>query len=300
MMHVYLPIAGQSVAVLGLLAIGGGVGMLSGIFGIGGGFLMIPLLILMGIPSTVAVGTGVVQVLGSSTSAVIAHWRKGNVDLRIGGLMLAGGLVGAAVAVWLFALLTRMGQADLVISLVYVVFLCGTGGIMLVESLSALRNAKAGKVVAKRRPGWLSWPLKIRCPRSRLYISAIPPVLLGALGGMLATFMGGGGGFLMVPLMIYTLGMPTAVVVGTSLFQIIFVTAGVTEMQAVSTHTVDVVLALVLLVGGVVGAQMGARIGGKLRGEQLRFLLALIVLGVGAEMLWKLVGPHAHLFSLAG
>jgi uncharacterized membrane protein YfcA len=300
MMNIYLPIADQSVMVWALFAVGGGVGMLSGVFGIGGGFLMTPLLMFLGIPPTVAVGTGVVQVMGSSTSAVIAHWRRRNVDVRIGTLMLVGGLFGGGLAVWLFALLKQAGQANLVIFLIYVVSLCGIGSVMLVESVKALLSAKSGKTpTRKTRLAWHAWPLRMRFPRSHLYISALPPLLLGVIGGMLATFMGGGGGFLMVPLMIYTLGMPTAVVIGTSLFQIIFVTSGVTLMQAMTTHTVDVVLALMLLVGGVIGAQIGARIGAKLRADQLRLLLALIVLSVGVEMAWKLIHTPHNLFSLA-
>ncbi len=298
MMSIYLPIAERSVDMWGLLAVGGGVGLLSGIFGVGGGFLLTPLLMFMGIPPAVAVSTGANQVLGSSVSGVLAHWRRGNVDVRMGVLLLSGGFVGSAVGVYLFALLKKLGQIDLVISLTYVGFLGGVGALMLIESVHALMGAKAGKTVRKKRMSWHGWPLRMRFPRSRLYVSAIPPVAVGVFGGVLAAIMGVGGGFVMVPLMIYVLGMPTAVVVGTSLFQIIFVTANVTFMQSLSTQTVDVVLALILLVGGAVGAQIGARIGMKLRGEQLRILLALLVLVVCGKMAWDLVARPSELFSV--
>ncbi|MDA8231519.1 MAG: sulfite exporter TauE/SafE family protein [Magnetospirillum sp.] len=297
-MSIYLPIAERSVDMWGLLAVGGGVGLLSGIFGVGGGFLLTPLLMFMGIPPAVAVSTGANQVLGSSVSGVLAHWRRGNVDVRMGVLLLSGGFVGSAVGVYLFALLKKLGQIDLVISLTYVGFLGGVGALMLIESVHALMGAKAGKTVRKKRMSWHGWPLRMRFPRSRLYVSAIPPVAVGVFGGVLAAIMGVGGGFVMVPLMIYVLGMPTAVVVGTSLFQIIFVTANVTFMQSLSTQTVDVVLALILLVGGAVGAQIGARIGMKLRGEQLRILLALLVLVVCGKMAWDLVARPSELFSV--
>ncbi len=299
MLNIYLPIAGESVNIWGLLAVGGGVGLLSGIFGVGGGFLLTPLLMFMGIPPAVAVSTGANQVLGSSVSGVLAHWRRGNVDVRMGTLLLAGGVVGSALGVWLFALLKKLGQIDLVISLTYVGFLGGVGALMLIESVTSMLGAKAGKPAKKKSHApWHSWPLKMRFPSSRLYVSAIPPVIVGVFGGVLAAIMGVGGGFIMVPLMIYVLGMPTGVVVGTSLFQIIFVTANVTFMQSISTQTVDVVLALILLVGGAVGAQIGAGIGMKLRGEQLRVLLALIVLAVCIKMAWDLVTTPAEAFSL--
>jgi uncharacterized membrane protein YfcA len=299
MLSIYLPIAEQSVSAWALLAVGGGVGLLSGIFGVGGGFLLTPLLMFLGIPPAVAVSTGACQVLGSSVSGVIAHWRRGNVDLRMGLLMLVGGLIGSGLGVWLFARLKAVGQVDLAISLAYVGFLGVVGGLMLVESLHAAMGAKTGRAMRKHHLPWHAWPLRLRFPRSRLYISAIPPVAMGMLGGMLAAIMGVGGGFIMVPLMIYGLGMPTAVVVGTSLFQIIFVTAGVTWLQSVSTHTVDVVLALVLLAGGVVGAQFGARLGTRLKAEQLRLLLALLVLAVSAKMAWDLMIQPADLYTLA-
>jgi uncharacterized membrane protein YfcA len=300
MMSIHLPIAEQAVNIWSLLAIGGGVGLLSGIFGVGGGFLLTPLLIFMGIPPEVAVGTGANQVLGSSVSAVIAHWRRGNVDVKMGVLLFGGGLLGSVIGVWLFALLKKLGQIDLVVSLSYVGFLGLVGSYMLIESLNAMRDgAHDGQGTRKKHLPWQSWPLRTRFTRSRMYSSVIPPVTVGIFGGFLAAIMGVGGGFVMVPLMIYVLGMPTAVVVGTSLFQIIFVTANVTVMQAITLNNIDIVLALILLAGGAIGAQIGARIGVRLRGDQLRILLALLVLLVCTKMAYDLVMPPDEVFSFA-
>ena len=244
---------------------------------------MTPLLIFIGIPPPVAVGSEASQILASSSSGVLAHMRRGNVDVRMGMVLVAGGFVGSGVGVWLFALLRQVGQIDLVISLCYVVFLGTVGGIMLVESVRAAGSAAArGPAPSRRRHRhlWLhGLPFKMRFRRSRLYISALTPLALGFLVGILASIMGVGGGFLMVPAMIYLLGMPTAVVVGTSLLQIAFVTAVTTYLHAVNNYTVDVVLALALIVGGVIGAQLGSSAGAHLRGEQLRILLGLLVLG---------------------
>lgn len=297
---IYLPIAEQSVGILALLGIGGGVGVLSGIFGVGGGFLLTPLLIMLGIPPAVAVASGANQVLGSSVSGVFAHWRRRNVDVKMGVYLLVGGFVGSAGGVWLFALLKRLGQIDLVINLSYVGFLGSVGLMMLVESLLAMRRQGSGKPVGRRHihHAWHGLPFRTRFPRSGLYISALLPLGVGAFGGALAALMGVGGGFVLVPLMIYILGMPTAVVVGTSLFQMIFVTANVTLLQSLTTHTVDLPLALILLVGGAAGAQLGSRLGSRLGGEKLRLLLALIVLAVGAEMTGALVIPPDDPFSL--
>jgi len=229
----------------------------------------------------------------------MAHWRRRNVDVKMGGLLLSGGLAGSALGVWLFALLQHRGQIDLVISLCYLVFLGLVGALMLAESLRSAWGAQ-GRAPARRKRHfpWHAWPLRVRFPRSHLYISILPPLAVGAFGGLLAAIMGVGGGFVMVPLMIYVLGMPTAVVVGTSLFQIIFVTAGVTLMQAATTHTVDAVLAVILLIGGAVGAQIGARLGLRLRGDHLRILLALVVLAVAAKMAFDLISRPGDLFSL--
>jgi uncharacterized membrane protein YfcA len=297
--NVYLPIAGLSVNIYALLGLGGMVGVLSGLFGVGGGFLLTPLLMFMGIPPAVAVATGANQVIGASVSGLIAHWQRHNVDFRMGSVLMAGGIVGSGFGVWLFAWLRETGQIDLVISLTYVIFLGFIGTTMAVESVRTIRrNSRALKPRKRHRHPWPNMPLRMRFPRSRLYISVLVPLGVGAFGGLLAAIMGVGGGFVMVPLMIYVLEMPTAVVVGTSLFQIIFVTANVTFLQAVNTHTVDIMLMLTLLVGGVVGAQIGARFGARLRAEQLRLLLAVIVLAVCLRLGTDLVLPPADLFSL--
>lgn len=298
-MSIYLPIAGLSVDVYALLALGGGVGVLSGLFGVGGGFLLTPFLMFMGIPPAVAVATGANQVVGASVSGLIAHWRRKNVDVRMGVVLLVGGLAGSSVGVVLFGWLKSSGQIDLVIALSYVTFLGFIGLTMGWESLSTLRQR--GKMVMPRkrhRHPWPGLPLKMRFPRSGLYISVLMPLGVGTFGGVLSAIMGVGGGFVMVPLMIYVLEMPTTVVVGTSLFQIIFVTANVTFLQAVHTQTVDAVLMLTLLVGGVIGAQLGARFGAKLRGEQLRLLLSIIVLLVCLRLGMDLILTPNDVFSL--
>jgi uncharacterized membrane protein YfcA len=301
-MDIYLPIAEMSVNLFLLLGLGGAVGFLSGVFGIGGGFLMTPLLIFVGIPPAVAVGSEASQILASSFSGTIAHSRRGNVDFRMGAVLVAGGFVGSAFGVWLFAQLRQMGQIDLAISLAYVVFLGTVGVLMLVESVQAWFRMRARRDTFTRRHRhlWLhGLPFKMRFHRSRLYISALMPLGLGFFVGILASIMGVGGGFLMVPAMIYLIGMPTAVVVGTSLFQISFVTAVTTLLHAVNNYTVDVVLALALIVGGVIGAQFGSSAGAHLRGEQLRILLALIVLAVCLKLGYDLVAPPKDLYSLA-
>jgi len=296
---VYLPIAGLSVDIFSLLALGGGVGFLSGLFGVGGGFLLTPLLMFMGISPAVAVATGANQVVGASVSGLIAHWRRKNVDFRMGTVLTVGGFVGSVMGVALFGWLKGLGQIDLVISICYVVFLGFIGTTMGIESVRALLQAGGGGNLRKRhRHPWHTLPFKMRFSRSGLYISALMPLGVGVFGGVLAAIMGVGGGFVMVPLMIYVLEMPTSVVVGTSLFQIIFVTANVTFLQSITTHTVDVILMLTLLVGGVIGAQFGARLGGKLRGEHLRLALALIVLAVCLRLGWDLINPPSDIFSL--
>ncbi|AVM73489.1 sulfite exporter TauE/SafE family protein [Magnetospirillum gryphiswaldense] len=298
-MPIYLPIAGLSVNLYALLALGGGVGFLSGLFGVGGGFLLTPLLMFLGVPPAVAVATGANQVVGASVSGLIAHWRRRNVDVRMGAVLTMGGFAGSGLGVILFGWLKSLGQIDLVISICYVVFLGFIGGTMAVESVGALLKSGGGGVLRKRhRHPWHSLPFKMRFPRSGLYISALIPLGVGVFGGVLAALMGVGGGFVMVPLMIYVLEMPTAVVVGTSLLQIIFVTANVTLLQAITTHTVDVVLMLTLLIGGVIGAQFGARLGGRMRGEHLRLALALIVLAVCLRLGWDLATPPADIYGL--
>lgn len=284
-MNIYLPIAETSVNFFLLLAMGGGVGFLSGLFGVGGGFLLTPLLILIGVPAPIAVATQSNQIVASSISGVIAHMRRKNVDFKMGNMLLVGGIIGSVVGVWLFTLLQQLGQIDLVIKLSYVVLLSSIGGLMFLESMRAIIRLRKGLTTHgnahKRRDhsGWQhALPFKTRFRLSKLYISALLPIGVGFIVGILVAIMGVGGGFIMVPAMIYLLGMPTAIVIGTSLFQIIFVTANVTILQAATNQTVDVVLALILLIGGVVGAQFGARAAMKLQGEQIRLLLSLIVL----------------------
>lgn len=302
-MQIYLPIAETSVSIYLLLGLGGLVGFLSGMFGVGGGFLMTPLLIFIGIPPTVAVASEANQILASSISGGLAHFQKRGVDIRMGCVLLVGGLLGSAVGVQLYAVMREMGQIDLLISLCYVVFLGVIGLLMMIESIRAIHARQIGRPIPARRPGQHNWihglPFKMRFKVSHLYTSIIPPILIGFFVGVLAAIMGVGGGFIMVPAMIYLLRMPTNVVIGTSLFQIIFVSAAVTIMHAVKNQTVDVVLATILIIGGVVGAQIGARLGLKLRGEQLRALLALIVLGVGLKMLNDLLFMPAEIYSLS-
>lgn len=302
MFEIYLPIAELSVNLLIILGMGGAVGFLSGMFGVGGGFLMTPLLIFSGIPPAVAVATEANQIVASSVSGALAQWRRGNVDVKMGTVLLIGGIVGVTLGVQFVKLLREVGQVDLIISLSYVTFLGIIGILMLVESLRAIRRARAGGPVSMRRPGQHNWvhglPFKMRFKHSKLYISAIPPLLIGAFVGLLAAVMGVGGGFIMVPAMIYLLRMPTNVVVGTSLFQIIFVTAAATILHATTNQTVDVLLALVLMIGGVIGAQFGVRAGQHLKGEQLRALLALMVLGVCLRLMFDLVIRPDELFSL--
>ncbi|MBT3536089.1 MAG: sulfite exporter TauE/SafE family protein [Rhodospirillaceae bacterium] len=302
-MQIYLPIAELSVNIFLFLGMGAGVGFLSGLFGVGGGFLMTPLLIFAGIPPAVAVATEANQIVASSVSGALAHWRRGNVDIKMGIVLLIGGIIGSTLGVWVFGLLQGLGQIDLVIRLSYVVFLGIIGGLMLVESLKAISRQRkpGGKRRKLHQHNWLhGLPLKMRFRRSKLYISALLPLGIGILVGILAAIMGVGGGFIMVPAMIYLLGMPTAMVVGTSLFQIIFVTANVTFLQAWQNQTVDIFLALLLLTGGVIGAQLGTRAGSKLPGEQLRSMLALIVLGVCARLAYELLVRPDDLYSIGG
>ena len=300
-MYIYLPIAEVSLHIAVVIGLGGGVGFLSGLFGVGGGFLMTPLLIFLGVPSAVAVATEANQIVASSVSGVLAHWRRGNVDFKMGAVLLAGGVFGSSLGVFLFALLQKIGQIDLVIKLSYVVFLGIIGALMLMESVRAILRArqpgaKRGKLHQHNFLHGL--PFKMRFRKSKLYISALLPFTLAAFVGILSAIMGVGGGFILVPAMIYILGMPTAVVVGTSLFQIIFVTANVTILQSVQTQTVDFLLAGLLLLGAVIGAQFGSRVGALLRGEQLRGLLALMVLAVSLKLAFDLVIMPSDIFSV--
>jgi len=302
MLQVYLPIAEMSVNLLVMLGLGAAVGFLSGMFGVGGGFLLTPFLIFSGISAPIAVATGANQIVATSVSGALAQWRRNNIDFRMGTVLIAGGVAGAFIGVLLLKVLREAGQAGLIISLTYVALLGTIGTLMLAESIRAIRRARAGRPPCGRRPGQHNWvhglPLKMRFPRSRLYISAIPPLVIGWVVGLLTAFLGVGGGFIMVPAMIYLLRMPTNIVIGTSTFQIIFVTAVVTILHASINNSLDVVLALMLAAGGVMGGQFGVRAGQKLRGEQLRALLALLVLGVAVRLFLDLVLKPEDLYTI--
>lgn len=304
MLQLYLPIAEVSVNAFLLLGIGGVVGFLSGMFGVGGGFLITPLLLFIGVPPGVAVATGANQVVASSISGVLAQLKRKAVDFRMGFVLQAGGLVGSWIGVWVFSWMTALGQVDLFVQLSYVLFLGLIGGMMFIESSRAiLRARRHGGAPPVRRAHVHTWvhglPLKVKFRASGLYISVLPPLLVGALVGFLAGIMGVGGGFILVPAMIYLLGMPTKVVIGTSLFQIIFVTAFTTVVHAINSHTVDMLLALLLIAGGVIGAQFGTLVGVKLKAEQLRILLALLVLAVAVKIALDLLLQPTELFSVA-
>jgi len=297
-MQIYLPIAEISVNLFLLLGLGGIVGILSGMFGVGGGFLLTPLLFFIGIPPAVAVATGATQIVASSVSGLLAHLKRRTVDLRMGTVLLIGGLIGAGLGILIFNYLRAMGQVDLLVTIFYVVFLGIIGTLMFFESLRAIR--KSGRIPTRRKHNWIhNLPFKIKFRVSGLYISVIPPVMIGVFVGILSAIMGVGGGFIMVPAMIYLLGMPTKVVIGTSLFQIIFVTAFTTLLHATTNYTVDIVLAVFLLIGGVIGAQFGTRIGLKLKAEQLRILLALLVLAVCFKLGLDLLLQPAEVYSIA-
>ena len=300
-MQIYLPIAEVSVNAFLLLGLGGIVGVLSGMFGVGGGFLMTPLLFFIGIPPAVAVATEANQIVASSFSGVLAHVKRKTVDFKMGTVLLIGGLIGAAMGVQLFNILKAQGQVDLLVKLSYVIFLGIIGGLMFFESLRAIRRSKkTGAAPKRKKHNWIhNLPFKMKFRTSGLYISVIPPAIVGVAVGVLAAIMGVGGGFIMVPAMIYLLGMPTKVVIGTSLFQIIFVTAFTTLLHATTNFTVDMPLAVLLLIGGVVGAQIGTRIGVKLKAEQLRILLAIMVLVVSGKLAFDLLVEPAELFSIA-
>jgi uncharacterized membrane protein YfcA len=301
-MQLYLPIAEVSVNAFLILGLGGIVGFLSGMFGVGGGFLITPLLFFIGVPPAVAVATGANQVVASSVSGVLAQLRRKGVDFHMGTVLLVGGMIGSVIGVWVFAWMTRLGQIDLFVQLSYVLFLGLIGAMMFQESVrSFLRSRKAGAPI--RRSHVHSWvhglPFKMKFRASGLYISVIPPALIGAAVGFLSAIMGVGGGFILVPAMIYLLGMPTKVVIGTSLFQIIFVTSFTTVMHAVNSQTVDMMLALLLILGGVIGAQIGTRVGVRLKAEQLRILLSLLVLTVAIRIAADLLVTPDELYSVA-
>lgn len=302
-MGIYLPIAEMSVNVFVLLAMGAAVGFLSGLFGVGGGFLITPLLMFYNIPPAIAVATGANQVIASSFSGALAHFKRGTLDVKLGTVLLVGGIFGSSIGAVVFALLRSLGQLDLFISLFYVVFLGTIGGLMMVESVNTMRKSRSGAAPTLKRSGQHNWihrlPLKMRFRTSKLFVSVIPVLGLGAGIGFLAAIMGVGGGFLMVPALIYLLRVPTNIVVGTSLFNIVFVAAFTTLVHSTANQTVDIVLALILMLGGVAGAQYGAKAGQRLRGEQLRALLALLVLAVALRLAFDLFVTPADLYSLS-
>lgn len=302
-MQIYLPIAELSVNAFLLLGLGGLVGVLSGMFGVGGGFLLTPLLFVIGIPPAVAVATGANQTVAASVSGLLAHLRRRSVDLRMGVVLMLGGMLGAGIGVQVFNLLRQAGQVDLLVNLSYVALLGSIGTLMFIESLGAIRRARrkgpAPRTVRRQRRWVHAMPLKIKFRASGLYISVIPPALVGCATGVLAAVMGVGGGFVTVPAMIYILGMPTKVVIGTSLFQIIFVSGFATILHATTNYTVDMVLALLLILGGVLGAQVGTRIGARLKAEQLRILLAVLVLAVAGKLAFDLLLEPTELYSVA-
>ena len=299
-MQVYLPIAEVSVNIFLLIGLGGIVGILSGLFGVGGGFLMTPLLFFIGIPPAIAVATEANQIVASSFSGALAHLRRKTVDLKMGWILVSGGLIGSGIGVQIFKVLRDLGQVELLVTLCYVFFLGIIGSLMLWESIRALiRNNNNFRPIKIKRHNWVHrLPLKIRFRTSNLYISCIPPFIIGALVGFLAAIMGVGGGFILVPVMIYIIGMPTKVVIGTSLFQIIFVTGFTTLLHSTQNYSVDALLALILLIGGVVGAQIGTRLGVYLKAEQLRILLAILVLAVCSKLGLELLIEPTELFSL--
>jgi uncharacterized membrane protein YfcA len=303
---IYLPIAGNSVNVFILLGLGGAVGFLSGLFGVGGGFLMTPLLMMVGIPPVVAAASDSNQIVAASTSATYAHYRMGNVDFKMGFLLLIGGVIGGTFGVQLIKVLRSLGNADFVIKITYVVMLGVVGSYMFMESLQSLRKVKVeAEKVEPSKPSFYArairaLPWQMEFSKSGVTLSPILPLILGSIVGILAAIMGVGGGFIMVPVMVYILRMPMHVVVGTSLFQILFTCINVTVMQAVSNHTVDIILAVLLLLGSTVGAQFGARLSQRLKGDQLKIVLASVVLVVMIQMLVGLIIPPSVMLSYKG
>lgn len=299
--HLYLPIAELTLDPLALVAVGGTIGLLSGLFGVGGGFLITPVLIFMGVPPAIAAATGANVAIGPSVAGIVAHLRRGAVDLRMGAVLVVGGLVGSGASVWLFGLLTRIGQIDLVVALSYVLLLGTVGALMLNEALGKLRRRPVQPGAAAGRLHQHTWlhrmPLKMRFPKSKLYVSALAPLSLGALVGLVSGIMGVGGGFLLVPAMIYGLGMPTSVVIGTSLLQVLVVSANVTFLQSIAHQTVDIILAFLLIASAGAAAPYGAALGARLRAEQLRALMGLLVLAVAAGLGTNLVTRPADPYS---
>ena len=289
--------------VLTVLAISAAVGFISSLFGIGGGFMMTPLLIFMGVPPAIAVATGSAQIAASSTTGTLAYWRRQALDIRLGLLLLAGGMIGTIAGVWAFGALRRLGQLDLVIVLSYVTLLCSVGGLMLVESIKSLLAQQRGDAASSKQPPQKPWydrlPLRMTFPQSGLEASAIPLLLLALVIGFAGAILGIGGGFLMVPALIYLFRVPASVVVGTSLFQILFTMIAATILHSVINQAVDILLALVLILGGVFGAQFGARAARNVRGASFRLLLALLILAIGARFSLDILVPPSEPYSFA-
>ena len=300
-MYIYLPIAEQPIHSLAILGIGAFLGLIMGLVGVGGGFLLTPLMMFLGIPPPVAVASVANQLVAPSVSGVLSHWKRSNVDFKMGTVLLLGGIVGSSIGVILFNFLGKIGQLDFVIKSSYVIFLTLIGTLMFSESLRLILRTRKGKVTRGKlhQHNWLhGLPFKIRFRKSKLYISILLPILIGVIVGILAALMGIGGGFIIVPAMIYLLGMPTSLVVGTSLFQIIFVAANTTILQASQNQTVDIVLATILLLGSVIGVQVGSRFTNILRGEYLRLILSSIIILVSLKLLIDLVTVPSDLFSV--
>ena len=301
-MQIYLPIAELPVNVLLVLVMGLAVGFISGMFGIGGGFLMTPLLIFLGVSPAVAVASVTGHVAASSCSGAISYWRRRAIDVALAFMLLAGGILGTAFGVWLFTFLRAIGQLDITIGISYVLLLTAVGALMVFESLNAIIRTRQGKPVELRRPGSHTWfhglPFKIRFKRSGIYVSAIPVWAIGFTIGFVGAVMGIGGGFLLVPMLIYFLRVPTATVIGTSMVLTLVTMASATVMHAATNHLVDALLAVILMVGGVTGAQFGARAGQKISGERLRLGLGLLVLAVGIRFALQLVLPPEDLYTL--
>ena len=300
-MYIYLPIAEQPIHSLAILGIGAFLGLIMGLVGVGGGFLLTPLMMFLGIPPPVAVASVANQLVAPSVSGVLSHWKRSNVDFKMGTVLLLGGIVGSSIGVILFNFLGKIGQLDFVIKSSYVIFLTLIGTLMFSESLRLILRTRKGKVTRGKlhQHNWLhGLPFKIRFRKSKLYISILLPILIGVIVGILAALMGIGGGFIIVPAMIYLLGMPTSLVVGTSLFQIIFVAANTTILQASQNQTVDIVLATILLLGSVIGVQLGSRFTNILRGEYLRLILSSIIILVSLKLLIDLVTIPSDLFSV--
>jgi uncharacterized membrane protein YfcA len=301
-MQIYLPIAEMPINVLLILAMSAAVGFISGMFGIGGGFLMTPLLIFLGIPPAVAVATETAQIAASSMTGALSYWRRKQLDFKLGGFLVAGGLAGTALGVLAFNAIRRAGQLDAVITISYLALFTALGGTMLVESLKALMRARAGQPVkllrAGQHPAWLKLPFRVRFRRSRLYASVIPILGFAMLVGFIGAVLGIGGGFIMVPALLYLFRVPTAVVVGTSLFQILVTMTAATLFHAATNQSVDIILAILLIIGGVVGAQFGARAGRNLKGESFRLLLALLLLAVGFRFALEAIVQPDELYSI--